>query len=359
MKFTRYLHGLFLLMTCLSVSQVYGQTQLEKALTENQKLSDKVQKLTATCDSLADQVQIKRNELASLQRKIDSNDSIINESKSGAPLNKLKALQKQVDSLNGEVEEMRETNQKLNEQKVKLEARIKAAESELGDMGEFQAIKARNEIEQKYEQNKFLLTQGFTQLSEENLNAIINSVNEFNGMKGFDEYKKRVDAVKKNKDLYNKGMLILSRKYVEKDIQEVYFKVKDLLENKKSLQFISDEQNNELVFIRKYLSRYAGGVKALKGIINAVNNDKGVISFRAANDSSKQRNCRDAINKVIDSYVYTNDDGKKYNLQEIKERYFTDIPYLDEAFKQYLDQLKKSPLQTTQIEGEILSIKVK
>ena len=87
------------------------------------------------------------------------------------------------------------------------------------------------------------------------------------------------------------------------------------------------------------LSRYKDGVCALNGIINRVNQDKVVAAYRDSNDSSKKRECRDAINNAIESYVFTVN-GSKYNLQEIKERYFAHIPYLNQAFEQYLKQLK-------------------
>lgn len=376
-KCTKYVYGLLLLIACLSVSQANGQTQLEKAMADNKKLSDKVQELTDAYDSLAKQVQVKRNELDSLQKILGSNESIINEVNNGTPQNKLNALQAQVKSLEEDVQKMRKTNRDLNTEKNKLKTNISLAENELGDMNEFQAIKARNDAEQKarqlaekYAQNKKLLTKRYSQISEDELNEISSTIDDFQGMKGFAEYKKRVEAFIKNKNLFEKANALLTKPYTD-EVEVIHNQLYSLLQIKKdnptkgvftlSKDNFNDEvsQYNEMDTLDIYLSRFATGVKVFKGIIDKVNQDDVVKSYRESKDSSKRKQCRTAIENAYQSYSYTSTSGKKYKYDEVVERYFVHIPYLNNAYKQYLDQLKKSPLQTTEIEQDILSIKVK
>jgi len=377
MKYTQYLCGLFVLIAYLSVPQAYAQTQLEKAIAENKVLLDKVQKLTESCDSLTDQVQIKRDELASLQRIIDSNNSIINEANSGAPQNKLKALQTQVESLEKEVQKKREINTALHTQNDELKTRITITESELGNLGEYQAVKARNDAEQrerqlaeKYEKNKNLLSKRYSQISEDELNEISSTIDDFKGMKGFPEYKKRVASFMKNKNLFEKANSLLTKPYTN-EVEVIHDQLYSLLQIKKDISskgvFALSKENidgkvsqyNEMDTLDMYLSRYATGVTVFKGIINKVNQDDVVKSYRESKDSSNRKQCRDAIENAYQSYSYTSTNGKKYKYDEVVERYFVHIPYLKNAYKQYLDQLKKSPLKMTEIEQEILSIKVK
>lgn len=376
-KCTKYVYGLLLLIACLSVSQANGQTQLEKAMADNKKLSDKVQELTDAYDSLAKQVQVKRNELDSLQKILGSNESIINEVNSGAPQKKLKDLQSQVESLEKDVQKMRDTNLDLNAKKNKLKTSITETESGLVDMDEYQAIKARNEAEQsarqlaeKYEQNKKLLTKRYSQISNDELNEISSTIDDFKEMKGFPEYKKRVTALITNKNLFEKANALLTKPYTE-EVEVIHSQLYSLLQIKKDnpskgVFALSKEnidgnvsQYNEIDTLDIYLSRYATGVTVFKGIINKVNQDDVVKSYRESKDSSIRKQCRDAIENAYQSYSYTSTNGKKYEYDEVVERYFVHIPYLKNAYKQYLDQLKKSPLQTSEIEQDILSIKVK
>lgn len=371
--YMRYLCGLLVLVFCMTTFHAQGQTQLEKELVKSQQLSEKVQELTDSCNKLAERVQSMRNDLKLKQDTWNYNDRIIKDANSGVHRNNLKA---QVSALENKVQDLRQDSIDLMAKKDKLVAQIKDAEDKLGNMEEARAVqakqdadKAKAELANRYEQNKQLLKRRYSQISKEELDAISATVDDFKGMKGFAEYKKRVATAVNNKQLFEKANALLGQPYTD-EVRITDDKLYALLELKndnpaKGVFAFSKEnldgsgsQRSEMDTLEICMYRYKGGLKALQGLIKKVNTNKLVIG-RDSNNQAKREECWEAINKVIESYVYTNDDGKKYDFKKIKERYFDQIPYLNNAFNQYLEQLKKSPLQTTEIEQEILSIKVK
>ena len=115
---------------------------------------------------------------------------------------------------------------------------------------------------------------------------------------------------------------------------------------------MSEEQFKELDNLDIHLSRYKGGVREFKKIINRVNSDDRIIRFRAENKSTDKQACWEVMKKYVEPGV-----GMKQD--EIFERYFTVVPYLNNAFKRYWEELKNNPLSKTTIEAEILNYNVK
>ena len=359
----KYLCGLFAVMAYLTAFHAQGQTMLEKELAKNKQLSATVQALTDSCDQLADSVQSMRNDLKLKQDTWDYNDSIIKDANNGVQQKNLKAMQKQVESLDKEVQELRNDSIDLMAKKNKLVAQIKDAEKELDNMDEARAVKAQQdadkakaELVQRYEKNLQLLKKRYSQISEVELNEISATVDDFKGIIGkkeFDEYKKRVAAAIKNKQLFEKADTLLRQPYSDEvgkthnllynDNENGLLQIKKDNIAKGVFRFCKEDfdgkgsQYDEMDNLDKYLSRYKDGVKALKDIINQVNQNSTVKSYRNSNNSKE---CWKAIENVLKSYKYKD---REYN--DVVERYFAHIPYLNIVFSQYLEQSQRSPLQ--------------
>lgn len=308
---------------------------LRKVLEERARLNREIALKNKDIEALY-LTQAKHNSnIAGLEEKLQSLDSLIAERKALADPMHLESMTQLADSLDAVLqmrwEEVRELQLELERRKQFLADLHK----DVRDMDAYSRI----QTDGIYEENLAILSMRYSALTDEQLSAISQDIEMFSYRSDFLEYKKRVDAVTANFSLYKAAKQALSNPYDQEVVTSLRERISTLLAIESDSvpmgRFrLSEEQFAEIDSLDICLSRYRNGVVQLKSIVENVNTDAAVKRFRAEGNSEECIKAMAAIvlpegNEVV-QYVY--------------ERYFELIPYLGKMVQAYWEELKESPL---------------
>lgn len=326
-------HLLFLLLLSSFAIPARGQ-ESEKT---NQKLQTQIEALRADADSL--QVQ-----LMEWTTKVSASAKQLKVLTRSVTMMDVRMLRKTVDSLEQKHLSMEDSIQVLDAQIRKAKDTIQALEGKLEGMKVYSDTLNK---EQKQRQMQELLAQNneylnllFSKMSMERLKAMKDSLHEFAGQKGFDPYKERLAFVINYKRARDKAWACVDR---GEDLDSVgwlrldYFmplRESDVLRGK-----MTQEQFMEMDSLNIKLSRIAGGIKNLRGIVDTVK----VKIADLPESESKGKDCL----KVIRDYRKYVEESPEY------QRYFEVIPFLWELLEEYWKELEKGPLKPTKAEKQI------
>lgn len=319
-------HLLFLLLLSSFAIPAKGQ-ESEKT---NQKLQTKIEALGTYADSL--QVQ-----LMEWTTKVSASAKQLEVLTRSVTMMDVGMLRKTVDSLEQKHLSMEDSIQAFDVQIRKAKDTIQALEGKLEGMKEYSN---RLNKEQKQQQMQELLAQNndylnlpFSKMSMERLKAMKDSLHEFAGQKGFDPYKERLAFAINYKRARDKAWACVDR---GEDLDSVgrlrldYFM--PLRESVGLRGKMTQEQFIEMDSLNVKLSRIAGGIRNLRGIVETA---KEKIA-KLPESESKGKECLEEIskyrNKVEESAEY--------------QRYFEIIPFLKDLLEKYWKELEKDPLKT-------------
>lgn len=319
-------HLLFLLLLSSFAIPAKGQ-EAEKL---NQKLQTEIEVLRADAASL--QVQ-----LMEWTTKVSASAKQLEVLSRSITMRDVRMQRETVDSLEQKHLAMEDTIQALDVQIRKAKENVQALEGKLEGM---KVYSDRLNKEQKQRQMQELLAQNndylnlrFSEMSMERLKAMKDSLHEFAGQKGFDLYKERLAFAINYKRARDKAWACVVR---GEDLDSVgrlrldYFM--PLRESVGLRGKMTQEQFIEMDSLNVKLSRIAGGIRNLRGIVETA---KEKIA-KLPESESKGKECLEEIskyrNKVEESAEY--------------QRYFEIIPFLKDLLEKYWKELEKDPLKT-------------
>lgn len=319
-------HLLFLLLLSSFAIPAKGQ-ESEKT---NQKLQTEIEALRAYADSLQVQLMEWTTKVSASARQLE----VLTRS---VTMMNVRMLRETVESLEQKHLSMEDSVQALDAQIRKAEGNVQALEGELEGMKVYSDTlnkeQKQRQMQELLAQNNDYLNLQFSKMSMERLKAMKDSLHEFAGQKGFDPYKERLafainykrardkawDCVDRGEDLDSVGWLRLD-----------YFM--PLRESVGLRGKMTQEQFIEMDSLNVKLSRIAGGIRNLRGIVETA---KEKIA-KLPESKSKGKECLEEIskyrNKVEESAEY--------------QRYFEIIPFLKDLLEEYWKELEDDPLKT-------------
>ena len=308
---------------------------LRKVLEESVRLKREIAQKNHEIEGLYSDKDKHNLNIAGLEERLQSLDSLIAERKALADPLHLESMTQLADSLDA-VLQMRW--EEVRELQLELERRKQSLADLQKDVRDMEAY-SRIQTDGIFEENLAILAKPYSALTDEQLSAISQDIEMFSYRPDFLEYKKRVDAVKANYSLYKAANQALSEPYDQEVVTSLRERIFVLLNiDSDSVlmgQFkLSEMQFAEIDTLDICLSRYRNGVIQLKSIVEKVNTDAAVKRFRAEGNLEE---CRKAMAAIVLP------DGNE-DVQYIYERYFALIPYLGKMVQDYWKELQESPL---------------
>ena len=327
-------HLLFLLLLFSFAIPAKGQ-ESEKL---NQKLQTKIEALRAEADSL--QVQ-----LMEWTTKVSASAKQLEVLTRSITMRDVRMLRETVDSLEQKHLSMEDSIQAFDAQIRKAKDTIQALEGKLEGMKVYSDTlnkeQKQRQMQELLAQNNDYLNLRFSKMSMERLKAMKDSLHEFAGQKGFDPYKERLAFAINYKRARDKAWACVDR---GEDLDSVgwlrldYFmplRESDVLRAK-----MTQEQFMEMDSLNVKLSRVAGGIRNLRGIVESAK----VKIANLPESPSKRKECL----KVISDYREYVEKSAEY------QRYFEVIPFLKDLLEKYWKELEEDPLKTrTEAEEKI------
>lgn len=330
---------------------VWGQNKLDKLIISNSRIESEIKKLETD-------IKLYQDSLYRLEQNIVKDSTIlkdlhnkINQLVTQNSKDFLEKLKKEVDSLQTYNNDILT---KINETQLELEKNSKIVatnQSEMAGMGAFSAIQKKKILIE----NMQYLKKRFSQMDIHKLQELRSNSQEFSSMNEYKDYLKRIDYTITNKKIYDDGIVAINKPFDEPLIVSIRNRIitssqvkKDDL--KSGIFKLTEDQFSELDSLDIKLSRYKGGLKVLKGIINDINTDENILSLRANKRNSSKQDILDRIRE----YVLPKQDSDR---GKAHVRYFTMVPYLDKLLQQYWKEIKQSPfVSPTKTEQIIINI---
>lgn len=318
-------HLLFLLLLSSFAIPAKGQ-ESEKT---NQKLQTEIEALRADAASLQTQlmewttkVSASAKQLEVLTRSITMRD--------------VRMLCETVDSLEQKHLSMEDSIQAFDAQIRKAKGDVQALKGELEGMKVYSDTlnkeQKQRQMQELLAQNNEYLNLRFSKMSMERLKAMKDSLHEFAGQKGFDPYKERLAFAINYKRARDKAWACVDR---GEDLDSVGWLRLDYFMPLREFVGLrgkmTQEQFIEMDSLNVKLSRIAGGIRNLRGIVETA---KEKIA-KLPESESKGKECLEELskyrNKVEESAEY--------------QRYFEIIPFLKDLLDEYWKELEKDPLK--------------
>jgi hypothetical protein len=241
----------------------------------------------------------------------------------------------------------------INKQEMLItnQGHLKDTQKKLADIahtrGEIEcAIKSSGEKYVKLILN--LTTKPFSSITKDDIDNVKSSLNYFSELDCCKEYSSKFRDFQNVYELYLKARNALYKESDKIEIKNFRDNIINALnvydQTNSANRIITPGQYTELDNLDIALSRYASGVAELYKIVESINNDTKIIELR------KVGNSEECI-KMMMLYIKKNDNNKR-----VFERYFETIPYLNDLRVQYWDELQANPIDTTNIENEIIKL---
>lgn len=319
-------HLLFLLLLSSFAIPAKGQ-ESEKT---NQKLQTEIEALRAYADSLQVQLMEWTTKVSASARQLE----VLTRS---VTMMNVRMLRETVESLEQKHLSMEDSVQALDAQIRKAEGNVQALEGELEGMKVYSDTlnkeQKQRQMQELLAQNNDYLNLQFSKMSMERLKAMKDSLHEFAGQKGFDPYKERLAFAINYKRARDKAWACVDR---GEDLDSVgWLRLDYFMPLRESVGLrgkMTQEQFIEMDSLNVKLSRIAGGIRNLRGIVETA---KEKIA-KLPESKSKGKECLEEIskyrNKVEESAEY--------------QRYFEIIPFLKDLLEEYWKELEDDPLKT-------------
>ena len=326
------------LLFCSYSFYAWGQSKLDDVIISNIKVEKEIATLKSQLDIYNDSIKKVKAEIANseaLLKKVMHQKDSLEYKKSKDFLAKLNKEVISLDSLNnallmqikGTKRDMATKHKELaNNQSVML------------GMGAFSVVQR----ERKFEENLQYTKRRFSQIDLVKLQRLLDQSNEFSDMNKYDEYVKRLRSTIANMNIFNDGVKAISTPFNEEVIVSVRERIiiPTQIKNdnlKKGIFKLTSNQFSELDSLDIKLSRFKGGMKALKKLIVDINSDKQIASIRL---ESNNRSNRTQLLNLIKPYIIPEAGTDR---KEKFERYFKMVPYLEKLLKQYWNEIKSNP----------------
>lgn len=329
------------LLLCSNSFYVWGQSKLDDVVISNIKVEKEIASLKGQLDVYNDSIKKVKTEIAKsealLKKTMHQKDSL--ERKKNKEF--LAILNKEVISLdsinNALLLQIKDVKRDLATKNKELANN----QSVMSGMGAFSIVQR----EHKFEENLQYTKRRFSQIDLVKLQRLLDQSNEFSDMNKYDEYVKRLRFTIANMNIYNDGIKAINSSFNEDVIVAVRERIitptQIKTDNiKKGIFKLTSSQFSELDSLDIKLSRFKGGMKALKKIIVDINSDKQIVSMRSV---SNNRSNRTQLLNLMKPYIIPEAGTER---KEKFERYFKMVPFLEKLLKQYWNEIKSNPFST-------------
>ena len=303
---------------------------------ENVRLEREIKSLASDTLSLHDELQELMERAAKAEAEIKAVKQRVQDIKDDIRDESMDAMRREIDSLKVVEEHLRE----VKAHKDTLYSQLNTDVTNLM----MQTKKMSGYAQQSLEDNIAVLGRRLSNLTDGQLDEMEQTLDLYTAAPGFDEYKSRLADARGKFRLYEWAVSALNSPYDPTRVERLRDELIPVLGLSEDLPgegkfALTDEQYGELDTLDIALSRYRGGVVALKELIAKVNSDDEV---RRCRDGHDKAGCIEAIGALVNA----RDEATTY----VRERYFEMIPYLGKLLQDYWDAVQEDPLTTSRAE---------
>lgn len=318
----------------LSLPSYAQKDDWKELVRKNIELKDELAKAVSDTISLSQMNNNFKNLMSGMDERIASINQQIEDIQSSVDPKNISAVTSHVDSLTKVKLRLDSTKRSLSSELAMLKKQLTELQRELSNMGVYNTVKN----DRIFAENLLVLSKRYSEITDDELRDISESINLFAYRKDFNEYEGRVAAAIRNRSLYQKAQTALSTKYDAEVVDGLRGELYKLLtidtDDVTTGRFkLTEEQFSQIDSLDIRLSRYKNGVRELQAVVLAINTNEDVNKYRSIGDKEA---CVNAIAAII---LPDND-----NMKRVYERYFDIIPFLKQMLDEYWSELQENPL---------------
>ena len=318
----------------LSLPSYAQKDDWKELVRKNIELKDELAKAVSDTISLSQMNNNFKNLMSGMDERIASINQQIEDIQSSVDPKNISAVTSHVDSLTKVKLRLDSTKRSLSSELAMLKKQLTELQRELSNMGVYNTVKN----DRIFAENLLVLSKRYSEITDDELRDISESINLFAYRKDFNEYEGRVAAAIRNRSIYQKAQTALSTKYDAEVVDGLRGELYKLLtidtDDVTTGRFkLTEEQFSQIDSLDIRLSRYKNGVRELQAVVMAINTDDDVNKYRSIGDKEA---CVNAIAAII---LPDND-----NMKRVYERYFDIIPFLKQMLDEYWSELQENPL---------------
>lgn len=346
-----------LLLFCSFAISVKGQDDLTRKIEENVRLERSIKEL------VKDSAQLSQN-IAQLLSDISRDSLVLNKLKGElfelqAAVNKkaIEKLKKEIESLKQISQDIDKSIDSLGVDINKVNKDLMMAEDANKTRGEYRKIelKEQERKQKEYLNNKIkeYIPLAYSQMNLDTLRALEQSLSKYSDQDKFQISK--LQATIANKTIYDEGVKCINEGGVSYDgivvIRKQLIALLDIEDDAgKDIYKLTPLHYAEIDTLDIKLSRMNNGIKALQGIVDAVNADETIQACRKSKGTASSHDYTARIEALT----------TKKSGSEVFERYFEKIPYLNNLLDAYRKELMDPRTELpTPTEQKIKQLKVK
>lgn len=318
----------------LSLPSYAQKDDWKELVRKNIELKDELARAISDTLSLSQMNINYKNLMSGVDERIASINQQIEDIQTSVDPKNISAVTSQVDSLTKVKSRLDSTKRSLSSELAMLKKQRTELQRELSNMGVYNTVKN----DRIFADNLLVLSKRYSDVTDDELRDISESINLFAYRKDFNEYEGRVAAAIRNRSLYQKAQTALSTKYDAEVVDGLRGELYKLLtidtDDVTTGRFkLTEEQFSQIDSLDIRLSRYKNGVRELQAVVLAINTNEDVNKYRSIGDKEA---CVNAIAAII---LPDND-----NMKRVYERYFDIIPFLKQMLDEYWSELQENPL---------------
>ena len=318
----------------LSLPSYAQKDDWKELVRKNIELKDELARAISDTLSLSQMNINYKNLMSGVDERIASINQQIEDIQTSIDPKNISAVTSHVDSLTKVKSRLDSTKRSLSSELAMLKKQLTELQRELSNMGVYNTVKN----DRIFAENLLVLSKRYSEITDDELRDISESINLFAYRKDFNEYEGRVAAAIRNRSLYQKAQTALSTKYDAEVVDGLRGELYKLLtidtDDVTTGRFkLTEEQFSQIDSLDIRLSRYKNGVRELQAVVMAINTDEDVNKYRSIGDKEA---CVNAIAAII---LPDND-----NMKRVYERYFDIIPFLKQMLDEYWSELQENPL---------------
>ena len=318
----------------LSLPSYAQKDDWKELVRKNIELKDELARAISDTLSLSQMNINYKNLMSGVDERIASINQQIEDIQTSIDPKNISAVTSHVDSLTKVKSRLDSTKRSLSSELAMLKKQLTELQRELSNMGVYNTVKN----DRIFAENLLVLSKRYSEITDDELRDISESINLFAYRKDFNEYEGRVAAAIRNRSLYQKAQTALSTKYDAEVVDGLRGELYKLLtidtDDVTTGRFkLTEEQFSQIDSLDIRLSRYKNGVRELQAVVLAINTNEDVNKYRSIGDKEA---CVNAIAAII---LPDND-----NMKRVYERYFDLIPFLKQMLDEYWSELQENPL---------------
>ena len=318
----------------LSLPSLAQKDDWKELVRKNIELKDELARAISDTLSLSQMNINYKNLMSGVDERIASINQQIEDIQTSIDPKNISAVTSHVDSLTKVKSRLDSTKRSLSSELAMLKKQLTELQRELSNMGVYNTVKN----DRIFAENLLVLSKRYSEITDDELRDISESINLFAYRKDFNEYEGRVAAAIRNRSLYQKAQTALSTKYDAEVVDGLRGELYKLLtidtDDVTTGRFkLTEEQFSQIDSLDIRLSRYKNGVRELQAVVLAINTNEDVNKYRSIGDKEA---CVNAIAAII---LPDND-----NMKRVYERYFDIIPFLKQMLDEYWSELQENPL---------------